>query len=583
MTNEPVSGDISLSYENALSTSGIGALPQDALRFDNPDLLLDPEQTTHNLTQSDGRFWTAPLPLSLQPDQYETREFASINYRVYVSPRSGPGSVFITRFNLTENLGESGLSLRWNGVEVDRADKIVRYSIGSTDADFVFNATQQKYVTKAAIPGHSYGPYGDFINNMGDPRITNYIRSSRWPLGLNAYPDNASPNRRNIRYGTIYRTDNSQKTKTYGRVQPSEWPDGGHDSLVGVWNNNGNDATSPINPFMIGNLSAPEAGYAPQRLSNLGRFYSATELGRVFDPVMWWPTFSDLPNRAGSGLQDTRSLAPVPPQVGGILPTRRDRWPEVTEESYASAVHGGGNTLRIGRPEHERFIDQPGLHAANLLDLFHAGKSRSEITTDREGPLVTIDGRINVNTATPDALRVLAAGLLTQDPRLSRLLSPSHRPPPYMAPFTQLMELGAPESERAADYIVAAILESRPFACARDLADARTTSPDGREEQPVFGNRDFHDLGDRVRWNDAAAEEVFARIYEGTTMRSRNFRVWVVGQALAPRPHGSTVDPEVLAESRKVFSVFADPGERDAEGEINPDTYRPIITHENDF
>ncbi|MCH7227181.1 hypothetical protein [Haloferula sp. A504] len=582
MTDKPVAGDIQLSYENGLSTTGIGALPQ-GLRFDDPRLMLDPAQTTHTLSQEDGRFWSQPVAIALEPDQYETREFATIDYRIYVSPRSGPGSVFITSFALTEPLGAAGVSMRWNGDEVDRVDRIVRYAVGDTGSDFRFEATRQKYVTKAAISGHSYGPYGDFINNMGDPRISNYIRSMTYPLGLNAYPDNASPNRRNIRRGTIYDRDSSRKLKAYGRVLPSEWPDGGHDSMVGSWRTSGNDATFPTNPALIGNPPTPEATYAPHRLSNLGRFYSATELGRVFDPVMWWPTYPDLPNRPGSGAQDTRSLAPRPPQRGGILPTRRDRWPEVSIAADPSAVHGGGNTLRIGRPEHERFRDEEGLRAAHLLDLFHAGKSRSEDEAEREGPLVMIDGKANVNTATPAALRSLAAGLLAQDPQLSQVLSPSHRPAPQMAAFTRPMELGAPERDELADYIVNALIESRPFASAAELAEARTRAPDGTADQPVFGNRDFHDLGDRVRWNDAAAEEVFARIYEGTTLRSRNFRVWVVGQALAARPAGTAGEPEVLAESRKVFSVFADPGERDANGEIDPATYRPIITHENDF
>ncbi len=582
MTSEPVSGEVRLSYENGLSTTGISALPQ-GLRFDDPRLLLDPAQSTHTLNEIDGRFWSAPVSLSLEPDQYETREFASVDYRIYVSPRSGPGSVFITSFALIEQLGAAGLSMQWNGDEVDRVERIVRYAVGDTASDFRFNATRPKSVTKAAIPGHSYGPYGDFINNMGDPRISNYIRSTRWPLGLNAYPANASPNRRNIRRGTIYDRDSGLKAKAYGRVLPSEWPDGGHDSQVGVWRNNGTDATPPTHAALIGSVPTPSAENSPQRLSNLGRFYSATELGRVFDPVMWWPTYPDLPNKPGTGAQDTRSLAPRPPQSGGIMPSRRNRWPEVSAAADASSVHGGGNTLRIGRPEHERFVEEEGLHAAHLLDLFHAGKSRSENADEREGPLVTIDGKVNVNTATPEAIRTLASGLLTQDPRLSRLLSPAHRPAPVMAPFTQPMDLGAPERERVADYIAEAIVGSRPFASARDLADARTTAPDGTEEQPVFGNRDFYDLGDRVWWNDAAAEEVFARIYEGTTLRSRNFRVWVVGQALAPRAAGATGDPEVLAESRKVFSVFADPGERDENGEIDPARYRPAIVHENDF
>ena len=66
-------------------------------------------------------------------------------------------------------------------------------------------------------------------------------------------------------------------------------------------------------------------------------------------------------------------------------------------------------------------------------------------------------------------------------------------------------------------------------------------------------------------------------------MRSRNFRVWVVGQAIAPLAKGSTAAPVVLAESRKVFNLFADPGVRTEDGAIDADKYEPTVIHENDF
>ena len=70
-------------------------------------------------------------------------------------------------------------------------------------------------------------------------------------------------------------------------------------------------------------------------------------------------------------------------------------------------------------------------------------------------------------------------------------------------------------------------------------------------------------------------------MFEASTVRSRNFRVWVIGQSLGPpKADGS---PEVLAECRKVFSVFADPGERKTEGAIDPTKTRAVILDENDF
>jgi hypothetical protein len=81
-----------------------------------------------------------------------------------------------------------------------------------------------------------------------------------------------------------------------------------------------------------------------------------------------------------------------------------------------------------------------------------------------------------------------------------------------------------------------------------------------------------------IEWSDAAAEEVFARVYEGSTVRSRNFRVWIVAQALAP---GAAA--EVLAEVRTVHTLFADPGERAADGSIVPGKFKTTITSSNEF
>ena len=64
------------------------------------------------------------------------------------------------------------------------------------------------------------------------------------------------------------------------------------------------------------------------RLSNLGRFYSATELGRVYDPILW----------------------NVALPAGANLP-----WGDVQTTTAADSRRGGGNTLRIGRPEHPMF------------------------------------------------------------------------------------------------------------------------------------------------------------------------------------------------------------------------------------
>jgi hypothetical protein len=140
------------------------------------------------------------------------------------------------------------------------------------------------------------------------------------------------------------------------------------------------------------------------------------------------------------------------------------------------------------------------------------------------------------------------------------------------------LKLGSPARAKIADRIAEALLLSRPFASAADIASARD-----KDDKPVFGNREMYSQNTRIEWTDSAAEEVFARVHDASTLRSRNFRVWVIGQAIAPPPAGSTAEPQVLSESKKAFTVFANPGERAADGRIDPAKYRPQVIHENDF
>ncbi len=559
MTSQDVSGQSRLSYEVALPMEGIGA-GTGSLRFDDPQVLDNPAKAAHQLAKINDRFWSPVVQVALRANEFKAYEFAAVSYTLDV----GPASISVAdHFSLTESEGAAGASMLWNGQEVDRVHGIIRQKIG-----LEFDLSKPRYASKATIAALSLGPFGAEVDNPGDPRISYYLRSKS--LGENAYPENSSPNRRNIRRGTIYDADAPRKPKTYGRVLPSEWPDGGHDAPVGIWPVSDNDAVCPTDGRYLWTQN-PNAAHAPQRLSNAGRFYSTTELGRIYDPILWQPTY-DNP-------QDTAAIR------RGLMPASRCAWPDVLPASPVSQDHGGGNSLRIGRPEHPAF-DQPGKRAIHLLDLFHAGQSRSPDRALREGKVVEIRGHVNVNTATRDALRALAAGALGQDPALATVPDTlNHTPAPVMAPASTPTTLHAPSSGvlTEADRLAEAILRARPFASPSELALVKEA--DGKY---VFGNPEGYRPGihipnnTRVQWTDAAAEEVFARVHEASTVRSRNFRVWVIGQSIAPCAEANAT-PEVLAEVRKVFTVFADPGERTSEGSINPDNFQPRVIHENTF
>jgi hypothetical protein len=557
MSNQPVAGSASFSYEVDLTPEPMGAgSSSSTIPFDSPSILNDKTKSSNNLTNKGGKFYTSSVGVDLLPDQYKFYEVATVTYSL---PDASGGQ----EFDLIEPLGSRGITMMWNDQPVHVIPKLVRDAYGVSN----FKNSKPEYASKAAIPGHSYGPYGSFVNNMGDPRITNYLNNT--PLGENAYPDNVSPGRRNIRRGTIYDGDSTEKRLHYGRVLPSEWPDGGHDSPVTSFPKRSSDSAFPTDASSSTGWptsSTPLKENAVQRISNLGVFYSATELGRVYDPILWQPSYPTRKS-GGSSAGDSTAL------LSGNMPASRNAWPEVSNSSFPSPDYGGGNTLRIGRPEHERF-DRAGDRASQLLDLFHVGMPNSTKQEEREGEFIEIKGNINVNTAGKTALRAMAAGFLTQDPELRKVTSWAHETNSLFRPQTSPIELGAPAREELADKIADAILLRRPFASAAELAAIRDENDD-----PVFGNRDLYTDVDDIQWSDAAAEEVFARVYDASTVRSRNFRIWVIGQAIS----GSEDNPVILSESRKVFTVFADPGERKSDGSIDPAKYQPRVTYENDF
>lgn len=570
-TSQPTGpGAARLSYEVSLPVepigSGTGSPP-----FDSETLLDDPRFSTHDLTKIDGRYWTRELDLDLAPNQYRSMKFAEVSYWIDLGSSSEniPDG---TPFGLVEQRGSSGLSLMWNGRMVDRASSMIRQQglvvsyytdsngvrrrTGGFEVKSGFNPSSDTK-SKSSIPALWYAQSPRRHYNTGDPRIGYYLRSAS--LDESAYPENSSPNRRNVRK-QIYQNDVPMKPKVYARVLPSEWPDGGHNAPVGTWSPGTAETTEPTAARFAFSYQNEMADSAPQAVSNRGRYFSATELGRIFDPLMHLPAFEDP--------ADTVSLV-----QSGLMPHGRS-WPAVMA-SQPSEFHGGGNTLRIGRPEHPAFDSaaRRGMHAARLLDLFHAGRPHATDAAAREGPLVEIAGHVNINTASRDALRAMAAGLLVMDPALSEQLHAEHDE--SMMPPVKAVALDAPQASIAADLIADAIIRTRPHASPAEIAWA--TDADGNA---VFGNRRMYRENDKLEWSDAAAEEVFARVHECATVRSRNFRVWIVAQSVHCQADGQV---SVLAETRKAHTLFADPGERKPDGSIDPATFKTTWIHATDF
>jgi hypothetical protein len=201
-------------------------------------------------------------------------------------------------------------------------------------------------------------------------------------------------------------------------------------------------------------------------------------------------------------------------------------------------MYGSHSTLRIGRPEFKDF-DNGDARASRLLDILSI--------SDR----VNTQGKININTASREVLRTLGAGIkLANDGAI--------QPTDVYGPKSN----GATpkEADMFADLVIAARNNS-PFISTSALATIKTVGG-----KPFFGNPAVWTSGGPTEWNDAASQEYFAKIFNFTTVRSRNFRVFVTGQIYVPA-NGS--QPErVIATANKVYHVFLKPTRDSTTGAI---------------
>jgi hypothetical protein len=169
---------------------------------------------------------------------------------------------------------------------------------------------------------------------------------------------------------------------------------------------------------------------------------------------------------------------------------------------------GGGRTLRIGQPEFS-YWDKPGERAIELLDLFTLSppKKEKDSTPSYKQSPISKRGLINVNTAPHRILTALFYGITpTSDQRFLH--------------STLRLE--------AAEQLATLLEEHRPYEKLSDLrlltpllASATSYSP------PLSSNVDgLADVFDRAR------EEGFAKTISLCTLRSRAFRLFILGQAL---------------------------------------------------
>jgi hypothetical protein len=192
---------------------------------------------------------------------------------------------------------------------------------------------------------------------------------------------------------------------------------------------------------------------------------------------------------------------------------------DVDTSAAAHSMYGGGQTLRIGRPEHSRFaftnlggggnpVPSLGTSAAGLLDLFCANN------------VYNWAGKININTAPPPVLAALAGGItLSKDTN----------------------KVGSEVNATMISAFTNGVIKFRslyPFLTPSHLAfisanygETNWTTGNLWTKYAVFGTNSLGGgLAGVTSLNDQGREEWFSKIYNLTCVQSFNYRIYVVAQ-----------------------------------------------------
>jgi hypothetical protein len=350
--------------------------------------------------------------------------------------------------------------------------------------------------TRNVWRGNATPPNDNTSGEFGDPRASWYLTAA-WPTAdyvTSSYWGGPTP-----------------------QIAPLSWPDSGHNfSNIGIQPSG--PGQTPVD-IMAGPTPAPDPASKSISLlstSTSGNLTSITELGHVFDPSQLSYTVTN---------------------PGGALP-------DIPSSATLSSTGGGGHTLAIGRPEFSIF-DKNGIRAWQLLDVFSANTGTNTTTNTA--------GRVNLNTASRDVLRSLAAGILQNRDTAIQPTSLQNNLYPPTATGANIQQ---------ADKFADAVINSRPLLSASALSAIRDS-----QGQPFFGNPNQYNNSTQTppsEWNDPGREELFAKIYNLATTRSRNFRVFVTGQSLDKNGN-------VLSTVTKVYQVFVKPNRDPTTGAIQKD------------
>jgi hypothetical protein len=526
-SDRPFSGNIGVFFSNAF---GMGPPPAGG-NVNGVSLNLSLQtggagRVASNTTAGFVPNGTNTIAVTLAPNEYRVYELGTNIHRFRVgaaepilygsSPATNGGTLQLAGPpNGTGAITNCRVQLFYNGILYDQS------LINRTSADgwqtarvyrLRFSSSQPSTTPFYAGSYPALRPYVRFTASParpGDVRMSFYLNLTNSTVGYNSTSANPGSS-----MGYRNRSQSSLGGTVDYNTDYSRWLDGGHTNSP---YNLG--SVTEANPPPLGSTAGASAtnDYV-QKFNNTGVWSNIFELGNIFDPMAW-------------------NVATNNPEINNITTTA------------TGVTNGGGTTLRIGRAEHGRFTSN-GLRASQLLDLF-ALNTNSAVTviTNR------VAGRINLNTATPNVLRALAAGVVhARDPALT----------PGSTNFT--IPVAAVTNFVAG---VTNFRNARPFYSPAQLT--QITNGNNYPADAVFGNRTNAGV---TAWNDLAAEEWFSKIYPLATVRSRNFLVHVVAQAMTTN---TNFPSRPVATSRQVHQIYAEP-QRSASGLTTNVNVRKLTT-----
>jgi len=229
----------------------------------------------------------------------------------------------------------------------------------------------------------------------GDPRMLLYFTNNTNTGYLSACDYN-----QNVEWGLGFaQTKKDAFNGSPYSGNPGKWTDG---SDTNTPLTTGATFTDAQDPSPLGLIASKNLSSAQLSTNPTGLYTNIFELGNIFDPIQWVSTSITNPSMwVNCDIDATTTWA-------------------------ANPMYGGGQTLRIGRPEHSRFaftnlgsipnsqpIPNTGQSAAALLDLFCIGNP-SIVSSNG---IYRTGGKINLNTAPAPVLAALAGGIkLSKDP-----------------------------------------------------------------------------------------------------------------------------------------------------------------------